>query len=319
MFEPFRGLTFRARQQMRADGDRRQVDLECLLIETGACVMNGSPHGNGVTSVLLELVHYFLSHRVLYVPTPLAERLMATRLDIPPIAIQTPYQLFELSFDDKLEVRPGLKLESCLAMVLPDESLLNTVRERCQQCSHAAVDRRNKVLKLMPPEEHQPVQLADRMRRSFLVLFSIRGQESICQLHFRPDEYTGLSMDEAIDKLLEPGPIPGFMSLSAEEIEMEKALCRIVFGALCYLGTKEPEVGTWKDRCRPRLGIAPKGLILGQSIKSSVGWHLRKAHWRFFKHEKFTVPYTWVHSAEINVGSKPGGEAEKSDIIKEKT
>jgi hypothetical protein len=30
--------------------------------------------------------------------------------------------------------------------------------------------------------------------------------------------------------------------LSQNEIEVEKALCRIVFGALCYLGTKEPEV-----------------------------------------------------------------------------
>jgi hypothetical protein len=318
MFEPYHGLVWQARQTMRAAGNRRLDGMEQMMIDVGAKMLLETDPGmnnNGVAHVLFELVHYWLSHRVIYVPTPLAQRLMATKLDIPAISLKTSYQLFEMSFDDKLEVRPGVRIASCLAVVLPDEGLMSALHTRLKQCSDRSVDALNHLFRSnIPKKPYQEVEIAARTRRSFYIVYSLYGRAEICQIHFRPDEHVGKSLDDVADELLGTG-IPGFRPLDKEEIEVEKALCRIVFGSLCYLGTKEPEVDEWKDRCRPRLGITPKGIILGKSIKSAVGWHLRKAHWRFFKHEKFSVPYTWVHSAEINAGLKPSGQDEKSEVL----
>jgi len=316
MFEPYRGLVWEARQTLRANGNRRLDGLEQTLIDVGAAMLldaNPGMTNNGVAHVMFELVHYWLSHRVIYVPTPLAQRLMATELDIPAISLKTPYQLFEMSFDNKLEVRPGVRIASCLVVIYPDAGLMSALHTRLKQCSDRSVDILNRLRKTdkMP---YQEVEVAARTCRSFYIVYRLHDREEICQIHFRPDEHVGKSLDDVADELLAVG-IPGFRPLDKEEIDVEKALCRIVFGAMCYLGTKEPEVDEWKDRCRPRLGITPKGIILGKSVKLSTGWHLRKAHWRFFKHEKFSVPYTWVHSAEINAGLKPGGQAEKSEVL----
>ena len=322
MFEPYHGLVWQARRDLRAARDRRQVNLEQLMIDVGARMLIDPARGisnNGVAHVLFELIHYWLSHRVLYIPTPMAQRLMDTNLDIPAISLRTPYQLFELSLDDKLEVQPGIRIASCMAVVLPDEGLMSALHSRLKQCNDRAVDALNSSRTVESPMPYQEVEVAERTRRSFYIVYRLHNREELCQIHFRPDEHVGKSLDTVADELIQDEHvIPGFRPLAQEEILVEKALCRIVFGALCYLGTKAPEVDEWKDRCRPRLGIAPKGIILGRSIKTSVGWHLRKAHWRFFKHEKFTVPYTWVHSAEINPGSKPGGQTEKREVLDEK-
>lgn len=324
MYEPYHGLVWEGRRTIKARGGPRRAPYEQFLIQTAAQVMlRDMAPSNAAMQPLLESIHYFASHRVLYVATPLAQQLMDTKIEIPPDELQIPYHLFEICLDNKLEIRPGLRAASCLVLARPDEATFTALGRKFQEAHNAAVDLFNREARFsgVAPLKKEKAILAPRLRQSFILLFRLDDGEELCQFHLRFNEFAGVSTDEAIEKLLSPGPIPGFNRLGEKEIEVERCLCRVALGCLCYLNTLGPDVSAWKDHNRPSFGIKPESIILGKEWRVSPGWHLRKAHWRFLRHKRFrrdesgNIRCRWVKGAEINPKLK-GAATKKAEELK---
>jgi hypothetical protein len=322
MFRPYNGLVHEVHRTMRANGDRRdEAFVERLVLETGARLLvaqNGNS-SNTVTHTMLESVHYFLSHRVLYVSNVLAEELDETRVEIPPDELRLPYHLFEVCFSDTLLIK-GRRIPSALVLIKPDDSTFNVMADRFQRISNIAIDAANEVLGKVgrPPHPYRKTEVATKLKQSFYLLFRLDGQLDTCQLHFSMEEYKGVKTDDAIEQLLSRGPIEGFDALTPDEVEIERTLCRIIFGALCYLNVKDPEVEVgWKDRNRPRMGVKPAGVMLGRTMHVSPNRHMRKGSMHTLVHPRYVnVQYAWHRPCEVNPKAKSGGQREKSEELR---
>jgi hypothetical protein len=306
---------------MRASRERRDESfVEKLLFETGARLLvnqNGNS-SNTVTHCMLESAHYFLSHRVLYVSNVLAEELDETRVEIPPDELRLPYHLFEVCFNDNLRIR-GRRIPSALVLIKPDDSTFNVMAERFQKISNTAIDKANEVLRKAGrhPLPYNQTEVAPKLRQSFYLLFRLDGQLDTCQLHFSMEEYKGVKTDDAIERLLAQGPIEGFSALTPDEVDVERALCRIIFGALCYLNVKDPEVEEgWKDRNRPNMGVKPAGVMLGRTMRASPDRHMRKGSMHTLIHPRYVnVRCAWHRPCEVNPKAKSGGHREKVEEL----
>jgi len=322
MFRPYNGVVHDAHRIMRENGDRRgEAVVEDLLLRTGARLLlqQQGESSNAVTHTLLESVHYFLSHRVLYVSNVLAEELDETRVEVPPDELRLPYHLFEVCFNDSLRIR-GRHIPSALVLIKPDDSTFNVLADRFQRVSNIAIDSVNEARRGagQPAYPYQQTVMSENLKQSFNLLFRLDDQLASCQLHFRLDEFKGVKTDDAVEQLMARGPIPGFIALTPDEVEIERVLCRIVFGALCYLNVKDPEVEVgWKDRNRPRMGVAPSGIMLGRTMHASPNRHMRKGSMHTLVHPRYVnVQYAWHRPCEVNPKAKSGGQRPKIEEVK---
>lgn len=323
MYKPFHGLVRELTRRARAE---RRRDFDCLQALRTLIVKNLLDHGEitqiGVQTVQ-ESIHYYLSHRIVYVSTPLAQQLLESKIEVPPDELRIPYSLFEVCFDDSLEVMPGIKAPSCLVMVKPGKATQDAILSRLGECHKIIEQLREKAAATFkfPAGKLEPPRLADKFGDAFNIHFASPWDDSICHANLPFSESVGQSVDEVIEKLDHSG-MHGLYPMGAHEIECEKRLCRIVFGILCYLNVEDPDVVEFKDHNRPRMGDRPpESILLGQSFRAMPGWHLRKAHYRFLGHPRFkrgdggNIRSVWVRETEIHASDRPAGSTEKADFV----
>lgn len=312
MFQSYRGYAYTLRKMLPGiTGVRltRENFQDCMLqmlqkffgLERAESQMVAR---QDVIAVLTELCHYTLSHKVYYVKTPFAEQLMNSSIELNIENLFIPHRIFEVCFEDSLELFPGYKATSCLVALDPTEAELGAMQEFLSRGLGHKID------------FHSP-------RRSLAVRFAPNTQELGVMIHLviDLDREKGKSIDDVIMSL-SSFQYTAMQKLSPIEKEAEKKICRVVLGLLCYLNTKEPDLLGFKDRNRPAFGaLRPTEFLLGASFTRDISWHLRRAHWRFLKHERYkrdeagSARCVWVRSAEINRGAEATERPVKSELV----
>lgn len=311
MYTPYQGFVWEIRQRQKERNERfsRQDLPQQLagLMDVVASHYSGSEISQDGVLIMLEMAHYLLSHKVVYVPTPLAQRLMETSLEVNFENLHVPFHIFEVVFDQDFEIE-GYPAPSCLAAVTLDDITFNATSE-CLNKVISSQTAQKRIARGLPVLYHVPEKFKEMATIRFRSPVDNGG---ICHMTFSSVEDKGKKIDDVIDSLgTYTKSSVGMVKLNDIERTLEKRLMTIVLGVLCYLNTSEPEMETYKDRNRMSLSaIKPDAVILGKSIeKATPGWHLRKGHWRFLKHERFTrknpARCVWVRSAEVNKESKP--------------
>jgi len=322
VFTPFKGFYHECKKQYGRLSPEKFQDAMCLFMLHAGKRADSSVTQVGIQS-LLEMVHYQVSHRVLYIKTEFAKRLMDSVMDIPPEQLHVPYDLFELSFEDNFEILPGSLAPSTLVMLRPQKATLSAVKKFLQITVNYEKDIVNERRRLLKLDEVGSCEanIAESIGTSLRYHYKSPNEDSFCHMSLPLEPYIGEDIDQVIGHLGMVGD-PHSVPLAEHEQAVSKKLCRIIFGVQCYLNTLEPQLIAHKDRCRPRLGISPNGLLLGQDFKAEVGWHLRKAHWRFLRDDRYKreadgrIRCVWVHSSEINKEAKPGAN-ERSSVLPE--
>jgi hypothetical protein len=311
MFQPYRGYAYSLRHLLpRLIGEKvTRENLQGYMSEMIKKFLRLRPGENvakqDVMAVLTELCHYLLSHKVYYVKTTFAEQLMNSSIELNIENLHIPHRIFEVCFEESLELVPGYKAASCLVAL----DLTAVEHGAMQEFLSQSVG--------MPVDFSVPL-------KSLAVRFApISELELGAMIHvvIDLDSEKGKPIDDVIQSL-EPFRYSGEMvALAPIEKEAEKKICRIVLGMLCYLNTKDPDVGEFKNRNRPAFGsLRPTEFLLGASFTRDIAWHLRKAHWRFLKHERYkrdeagSARCVWVRSAEINRGADPSAPARKIEL-----
>jgi len=312
MYNPYQGINWQIRKATKIHKAIRNRGIEENLLDSAeiSCGMQGELTQDGLL-MILEMSHYLLSHQVFCVSAGLAQRLLETKIEIPPENLHIPFRLFEVCFEDSFELKEGVKAPSCLIMYRPDEAQRSTMTAFLQKIAKRLADKLNylRAEKGLPPGPI-PEPLVDQ---SVTELYSCRYRsstdDSICHATINLEKSKGKSIDDVIDNM---GVLPGstVMELSKEDLDVQKRLSKIVFGLLCYLNTDDPDVSVFKDKNRPKLGCGVNSVVVGKDFQASPGWHLRSAHWRVLEHERFKrdpngkIRCVWVRSAEVGKGQE---------------
>lgn len=315
MFRPYEGCAWALKRSWKLDTGKRisktafresllEVLARCMTLVDPKKVNSGEPlsFNEDVNGLSLEAVHYFLSHQVVYVATPLAERLACSEITVNLDHLELPFYIFEICFEDDFEIIPGVKAASGLASVNPDMATLNA---KLSFVREAALRMPFKLA--FPPEltgEH--VSIAHIQYRSPFEA----DRAAMYHARIGTQKHKGQTVEALIDAMTVPEHT-GYMSEAANaphEKQVQTRMMRIMLGVLCYLNTKDPDTKAYRDKNRPSLGDRPpQGILLGSTLeRMPPGWHLRKAHWRFLKHDRYKrdqqgqARCVWVRAAEIN-------------------
>ena len=124
MFQPYKGFAYTIRKRAKANGERNaniQGELGDLLLRT----INRHTHPDGfvrldktTTSILTEMVHYRVSHKVVYISKAFAEKMVKGKMRFYVDAIKIPLGVFEICFENDT-------LPSCLVTINPSEAEQN--------------------------------------------------------------------------------------------------------------------------------------------------------------------------------------------------
>jgi hypothetical protein len=252
--------------------------------------------------VILESIHYTVSHKVVYVSTPFAQRLMESELTVNLDDLHIPFNLFEMCFDDDFEILDGVKAPSSLVLAKPDDTIINCMREILDEASGQYT------LSQHYGNVKPNFKIEDEVRNVFSIRFrSPTDNDGICHLNINTKKSMGEPIDKVIDEIGLFQEKAGVTALSVTEREIEKRIARIALGIICYYNTAEPDILDWRNKSRGRMSeTRPSETLLGSTFeRASPGWHLRRAHWRFLKHERYkrdeggSVRCIWVRAAEV--------------------
>ena len=299
MFTAYKGYAHMVRQVARSQGvkhpDIRGALLDCagdLLVQVGRSADQ--------LTLLQEVVHYFMGHRVVCVSSALAEQLAETEMDLELEGLRLPFTLFEVCVDDAYHVAEGIPAPGALVMVRPDESTVAAIVSQGAELFRRLAVRAG--MPGIPPREVAAGELAGALTMRTVSPYD--GGMLHCTIPY--EQNRGKSVDNIIQSLAVPMKDPLMVPTDLREKELESRLLRIALGALCYLNTANPECEPFKDRNRASIGIRPEIMLLGGSMKRDVAAHLRKAHWRHLAHPKFRrsdsggVRVVWVRPALVN-------------------
>ena len=309
-FSHFQGIAYHIKDLAKQQGEKIH-NLERYLLETAEGINMTSNVGLTTADgmqIVQEMIHYMLSHQVIYVPTPLATALMKTNIDMDIENIHIPFKLFELCFESDFKIYEDYIAPSCLVMTQPDQVLLSTLKSMFTKVNEFLRQRMNLYLKNKgePEIPKTPINIDPKLPNMFSVRFKSPYDGSACHCALDIKQEAGRSVEDIINTINIGSTM--LMPLNSVEKEIEKKILKIVLGVICYLNTSEPEVSKFKNRNRKSFGpIKPKEIILGEHFSNKeIGWHLRNAHWRFLKDEKFkrdefgNIRCIWIRSAEVN-------------------
>ena len=102
----------------------------------------------------------------------------------------------------------------------------------------------------------------------------------------------------------------GTTDLDQRDVYVQKALARIVMGAVCYLNTAKPDVRDYKDRQRPGYSANTNAVLIGENTPRDAYYRMRKGHWRFLAHSRFhrdeqgRIRTVKVRPAQVHYGAK---------------
>jgi hypothetical protein len=308
MFQPYNGYVLELKRALKADGRKlddvilRQsgIDILCKLF-----TMQESKYisVDGVL-VILELIHYMLSHKVVYVSTPLAQRLMESEITVNLGDLHIPFNLFEMCFDDDLVIMDGFKAPSALVLARPDDAIIGSMRKILDEAG-------DKYVRKLRPHHQGPIKhdfkVEDEVRNVFSIRFKSPVDGGICHLNVNTKASMGEPIDKVIDEIGLFQEKIGVSALLDTEREIEKRIARIALGVICFFNTADPDAIDWRNKSRGRMsGIRPSETLLGSTFERvGPSWHLRRAHWRFLKHERYkrdgggSVRCVWVRAAEV--------------------
>jgi hypothetical protein len=296
VFVPYEGLTTMMRKEYEVINNTRlgrneipgmmQSMLDLTL--THLPQIEGSLNQESIT-LLFEMSHYLLSHKVYYVETAMAQSLMKTNLQLQLSDLKLPYRIFEVSFKDDLQTSEG-PIPSFLMAIMPEQ---------------AEIDSCNTFLgKTTLWKLHGTM--------SSLVYVRYQAPEGgICHANIPASFFADRTIDEAVDIIGEnrKDTFQFTIAFSEQDKKIQKNLLRIAMGLLCYINTEAPDIKSWKNQNRPAIGtLKPDGWRVGASLPEA--WFLRKGHFMVLRHERYTrqdgkARVVWRRPHEVLHKGKP--------------
>lgn len=320
MFRYYDGIVSDIRRQLKHEGFKLTPDnLPGYLADVVRQIVSRTKSQLGAHQdtilCLFEAVHYLLSHRVVYVHTDFARKMIDADLKFRIDNLKIPHSLFELCFDDKFEIEPGLKMESSLIIARPDDSVLSAVGNFVHR--YVAPD--------FPLSEDGkfPAQIVyqrfghkdeDFVASTLGNLFSIRFRshdQSICHACIPCDDSEGRNASAVIDEL---GDFKyskvGIEPVDQTDKKVQKAILKVALGVLAYWNTTDPDIESIKPKDRPRLGASPTCWFVGRKVVTEK-WFIRSGgpmvlgHKRYRRDSEGRVRIIWRKAAEVNAHAKP--------------
>lgn len=309
MFIPYRGYLSILREFLKQQGNKlRRQNVHREMLEMFRTTLRYNPRtlfqpkdmplelDQDSILILIETVHYLLTHRVYCVSTALAERLAETEMELSLDNLNLPSGVFEVCFDDAFEIMPGVKAPGVLVLCTPGPEIISALAKFAKEATG----------------QDGPMRIAPRYGELFSLRFKSPFDDGIMHMTISVKDEKGKPIDEIVDGLGRCQYSWRLVDASGEEKEVEKRLMRIVLGIICYLNTVDPESRAYMDRNRPSYSERPAELfLLGEHIPREVSWHLRKGHFRFLRSERFKrddsgkVRCVWVRASEVNRDKAP--------------
>jgi hypothetical protein len=319
-FQPYRGLAYTARREARSHGVRLRPDaLPGILsahldyITSLQQSVSGSAHiGQSALCTLIERIHYLHSHQVYMIKTHFAERLMNSALEVRLDELRIPQNVFEVCFEDDFEPMPGVVAPSFLCCAGFTEAHIGIIKAEIMR---------------MTGQKEVPIEPG--LGSAFTVRVPSPWEPS-AMLHaaFSFDKEKGKTIEEVFRGLPRfARETEGLMlPLGEREHDLEKKLSTIALGVVCYLNTQGPDAIASKASNRPHISpIFPSVTLFGQMTPPDAAWHIRKAHWRFLRSERFKrddggkVRCVWVRSSEVNRDGRTLEVSPREDVLPEET
>jgi hypothetical protein len=302
IFKPYNGYLYELKRAMKAGGVKLRQDKvpEELISLLGKMVPNGGHIGQNGVLVLLEYIHYCFSHQVYFIKSDFAKRLAESKMEIRLDELHIPHKIFEICFEDDLEI-DGIKIPSCLAGCSLGDVEINIIKD---------------TIKKLTGQKEVPVGGA--LVNAFTVRMPSPWDGGMLHVMADAKSSHGKNIDTVIDELGE-FELEHMEKLDNKELDLEKIISRIALGVICYLNTSDPVIADMKPSNRPILGIRPQIQLVGDSVDAN--WHIRRAHWRFLKDERYRrddsgkVRCVWVRSAEVNRGGNVEVSVPKVDVL----
>lgn len=303
IFQPYHGYLYELKRAMKKEGVKlRQNKVpEQLLGILGKIVPHGGHIGQNGVLVLFEYIHYCFSHQVFFVKTDFAKRLAESKIEIRLDELHIPHRIFEICFEDDLVI-DNIKIPSCLVGCGLGDIEMNIMKD---------------AIKKLTGQDH--VSIGDTFRNAFSL--RIPSPFDGGMLHVMADSKSshGKNINTVIDELGE-FHMENMDKLDNKELELEKIVSRIALGIVCYLNTIDPVINDVKASNRPILGIKPQIQLVGDD-SIDANWHIRKAHWRFLRDERYrrddsgNFRCVWVRSAEVNRGGTVSASNPRVDVL----
>lgn len=291
-FPPFMGEIYVARKAIKGAGlqkMRTSKDVLDLSIQAAKQLHDSSAHDPSIFGVVIEAMHYAISHKVVCITKDLAESIVNTNMnEICLDNLRLPFHLFELCVERGTRLPNVIgDVPSLLVLVGPDEATTNTIMkllDRAGMVIDGGIDHVSNAFRMMygqPPEKYQS------------------------NVDLR--ETKGKTIDDVINEL------PAFKvghSLNDAEKKQSASLMRLIMGTLCYLNVREPDLRTFKDKQRMQLGEKPSCILLGDKFKPSPSWYLRRAHFRILRDERYRRDdegkprVVWIRETEVAAEDK---------------
>jgi hypothetical protein len=309
IFQPYVGLTTTARKEWeKIHGKLSRNNVPNIMQDmldislTHLPQIPGSLNQDTIT-ILLEMTHYLLSHKVYYVETALARSLMKTNINLQLSDLKLPYRIFEVSFKDDLKTPEG-PIPSFLIAIMPGQSEINAC--------NAFLNKSNQSI---------PWQLNNSMGNLVYVRYQA-AEGGICHANIPAEFFVDRSIDEAVEALGKNRLNNTFkftVEFSDSDKKIQSNLLRIAMGLLCYINTENPDMQEWKNKNRPAFGlIKPDSWRIGASIPDS--WFLRKGHFMVLRHERYKrqdgkTRIVWRRPHEVLHKEKPLVPDAREEII----
>jgi len=323
MYKPYEGMALELKRMMKASGEKLHRDdlhpkLSDMLeqtIATFGALTGALKIPQDAVMIVCEMLHYLLSHKVIYVPSHFADKMIEADMNFCLSDIKLP-RVFEVCFEE------GYRLPSTLVVVKPEEPTVKAAHTFVHEAIDEGIALINEQRKA---EFKQPIVVTDNFGSTLGGVFSIRFRAAdggICHANIPADEFNGKSVDDAIDSMGYFAETSyGLMDkLSKDELNVQKDVLRVIIGVIAYSNTKNADVTLWRNKNRAALGINPMSLMVGGNLQKHE-WYIRSggpvvlAHERYKRDEEGNVRVIWRKPAEVNKGAKLLERKEKAEEI----
>lgn len=322
MYQPYKGAIYNIREAHRQKNIKlKPHDIEekayRIFKDIGYANLDHVPQDN--FQIALELAHYQCSHKVICITNEMAEVLSRTNFQINLDNLHIPYHLFEICFQDGLEIC-GYKIPSALCLVNPDNPTFEALRKKLKQGGDIMVEEINELRKVdgYPPINCENIYTINPSMQDCIRITFADCDNASCHISIptKNEVFKDKSIDWIINNM---GTLKGSeIGLNNEEQEISRILTKIVFGAIAYYSVKDSDIERYKFHGRPALGkSSPECVIIGGKMSHDKGYHLRRGHYRVLAHERFkrdnsgNVRVVWVSGSEVNKDNDPANSKRK--------
>lgn len=323
-YPPFRGNAWAAYKASKLDGKKQNIGA--LMMDTAAVLSLGGSSSD-TNHIFFELLHYGHRHRVYNVSKALGERLAATKFELSLECMHVPEVTFEICFEDGLKVPDtDIQMPSCLIQFGINDEAQTILEELNRQCGALQQkmlnDMARRLKRRTPIVKNLGVYVKDQFSCTYGDPYNPDPLTPIiCTCNLRIGEDDGKTADEIIDNMPLLKGSKTIVPLDDRDLHVQRHVLRAVIGTLLYMNTKDPDIQSYKFKDRPALGSFPPTAFLvgGKMERMPPGYHLRDAHFRTLRHERFKrddegkIKVIWINMTEIGVGRPPALSAKRDE------